>query len=145
MNLEGIINVAGKPGLYKVISKGNKKIIVESFIDGKKSPLYSDNQANMLEEIGIYTYDDTKPLSEIFDNIAKKEKGEQALNHKSSTKQLTIYFREILSDYDEERVYISDIKKVIQWYNAMQKKGLIILPKIEKKEVKSTKKAINKK
>ena len=145
MNLEGIINVAGKPGLYKVISKGNKKIIVESFIDGKKSPLYSDNQANMLEEIGIYTYDETKPLSEIFDNIAKKEKGEQALNHKSSTKQLTIYFREILSDYDEERVYISDIKKVIQWYNAMQKKGLIILPKIEKKEVKSTKKAINKK
>ena len=111
MNLEGIINVAGKPGLYKVISKGNKKVIVESFIDGKKSPLYSDNQANMLEEIGIYTYEDTKPLSEIFDNIAKKEKGEQALNHKSSTKQLTIYFREILSDYDEERVYISDITK----------------------------------
>jgi hypothetical protein len=140
MNLEGIINVAGKPGLYKVISKGNKKVIVESFIDGKKSPLYSDNQANMLEEIGIYTYEDTKPLSEIFDNIAKKEKGEQALNHKSSTKQLTIYFREILSDYDEERVYISDIKKVLQWYNAMQKKGLIILPKIEKKEVKSKKK-----
>ena len=140
MNLEGIINVAGKPGLYKVISKGNKKVIVESFIDGKRSPLYSDNQANMLEEIGIYTYDDTKPLSEIFDNIAKKEKGEQALNHKSSTKQLTIYFREILADYDEERVYISDIKKVIQWYNAMQKKGLIILPKIEKKEVKIKKK-----
>ena len=140
MNLEGIINVAGKPGLYKVISKGNKKVIVESFIDGKKSPLYSDNQANMLEEIGIYTYDDTKPLSEIFDNIAKKEKGEQALNHKSSTKQLTIYFREILADYDEERVYISDIKKIIQWYNSMQKKGLIILPKIEKKEVKSKRK-----
>jgi len=94
----------------------------------------------MLEEIGIYTYDDTKPLSEIFDDIAKKENGEQALNHKSSTNQLTTYFREILADYDEERVYISDIKKVIQWYNAMQKKGLIELPKVEKKEVKSPKK-----
>tara|TARA_B100000787_G_scaffold149801_1_gene121954 strand:+ start:469 stop:909 length:441 start_codon:yes stop_codon:yes gene_type:complete len=140
MNLEGIINVAGKPGLYKVVSKGNKTVIVESFIDGKRSPLYSDNQANMLEEIGIYTYDDTKPLSEIFDDIAKKEKGEQSINHKSSTKQLTIYFREILKDYDEERVYISDIKKVIQWYNAMQKKGLIELPKIEKKKIKSSKK-----
>ena len=140
MNLEGIINVAGKPGLYKVVSKGNKTVIVESFIDGKRSPLYSDNQANMLEEIGIYTYDDTKPLSEIFDDIAKKEKGEQSINHKSSTKQLTIYFREILKDYDEERVYISDIKKVIQWYNAMQKKGLIELPKIEKKKNKSSKK-----
>ena len=140
MNLEGIINVAGKPGLYKVVSKGNKTVIVESFIDGKKSPLYSDNQANMLDEIGIYTYDDTKPLSEIFDEIAKKEKGEQTINHKSSTKQLTIYFRGILSDYDEERVYISDIKKVIQWYNAMQKKGLIEIPKLEKEEVKSSKK-----
>ena len=140
MNLEGIINVAGKSGLYKVVSKGNKTVIVESFIDGKRSPLYSDNQANMLEEIGIYTYDDTKPLSEIFDDIAKKEKGEQSINHKSSTKELTIYFREILKDYDEERVYISDIKKVIQWYNAIQKKGLIELPKIEKKKIKSSKK-----
>ena len=140
MNLEGIINVAGKPGLYKVVSKGNKTVIVESFIDGKRSPLYSDNQANMLEEIGIYTYDDTKPLSEIFDEIAKKEKGEQSINHKSSTTQLTIYFREILKDYDEERVYISDIKKVIQWYNAMQKKGLIELPKLEKEKNKSSKK-----
>ena len=139
MNLEGIINVAGKPGLYKVVSKGNKTVIVESFIDGKRSPLYSDNQANMLEEIGIYTYDDTKPLSEIFDDIAKKEKGEQAINHKSSTKQLTSYFREILANYDEERVYISDIKKVIQWYNAMHKKGLIELPKLENKKNKNSK------
>ena len=133
MNLEGIINVTGKPGLYKVVSQGNNTVIVESFTDGKKTPLYSNNQANMLEEIGIYTYDDTKPLSEIFDDIAKKEKGEQALSHKSSANQLTAYFREILADYDEERVYISDIKKVIQWYNAMQAFGLIEMPKSEKK------------
>ena len=139
MNLEGIINISGKPGLYKVVSKGNKTVIVESFTDGKKSHLYSENQANMLEEIGIYTYEDTKPLSEIFDNISKKEKGEQAINHKSSTNQLTTYFREILVDYDEERVYVSDIKKVIQWYNAIQKKGLIELPKTEKKKTGSQK------
>ena len=140
MNLEGIINVAGKPGLYKVVSQGNNTIIVESLTDGKKMPLHSHNQANMLDEIGIYTYDDTKPLSEIFDDIAKKESGKQALSHKSSTNQLNTYFREVLADYDEERVYISDIKKIIQWYNAMQKKGLIELPKLEKKEVKSPKK-----
>ena len=88
----------------------------------------------MLEEIGIYTYDDTKPMSEIFDDIAIKENEGQALSHKSSTNQLTDYFREILADYDEERVYISDIKKVIQWYNAMQKHGLIKLPKPKKKK-----------
>ena len=138
MNLEGIINVAGKPGLYKVVSKGNNTVIVESLTDKKRAPLYSHNQANTLEEIGIYTYDDTKPLSEIFDNIAKKEDCKQAISHKSSTNELNTYFREILTDYDEERVYISDIKKVIQWYNALQKAGLIQLPKDKKKVAKKT-------
>ena len=97
-----------------------------------------NNQANTLEEIGIYTYTDTKPLSEIFDDIAKKEDYKQAISHKSSTKELNTYFREILADYDEERVYISDIKKVIQWYNALQKAGLIELPKEKKKVTKKT-------
>ena len=125
MNLEGIINISGEPGLYKVISQRNNTVIVESIIDGKKIPLHSNSQANMLEEIGIYTYDDTKPLSEIFDDIAIKENKKQTISHKSSANQLTDYFREILSDYDEELVYISDIKKVIQWYNTMQEHGLI--------------------
>ena len=138
MNLEGIINVAGKPGLYKVVSQAKNTVIVESLTDKKRSPLYSNNQANTLEEIGIYTYDDTKPLSEIFDNIAKKEDFKQAISHKSSTNELNTYFREILTDYDEERVYISDIKKVIQWYNALQKSGLIELPKEKKKVAKKT-------
>ena len=144
MNLEGIINVAGKPGLYKVVSQGNNTVIAESLADGKKTPLFSHNQSNMLEEIGIYTYDDTKPISEIFDAIAIKENEGQTLSHKSSTNQLTDYFREILANYDEERVYISDIKKVIQWYNAMQKYGLIKLPK-PKKEKKTAKKAASQK
>jgi hypothetical protein len=133
MNLEGIINVAGKPGLYKVVSQGNNTVIIESLIDKKKSPLYSKNQANTLDEIGIYTYDDTKPLSEIFDDIAKITDLKQAMSHKSSANNLTAFFREILADYDEERVYISDIKKVIQWYNSLQAAGLIELPKKEKK------------
>ena len=81
MNLEGIINVAGKPGLYKVVSQANNTVIVESLLDGKKGPLYSHHKANTLEEIGIYTYDDTKPLSEIFDDIAKKEDCKQAISH----------------------------------------------------------------
>ena len=131
MNLEGIINISGKPGLYKVISQGNNTVIVESLIDGKKIPLHSNAQANMLEEIGIYTNDDTKPLSDIFDNIAQKENCNQTINHKSPVSELLAYFIEILPDYDQERVYISDIKKVFQWYNAMQKHGLIELPKTE--------------
>ncbi len=83
MNLEEIINIAGKPGLYKVVSKGKNSVIIESLTDGKRGPLYSNNQANMLEEIVIYTYNDTKPLSEVLDEIAKKENYKQSISHKS--------------------------------------------------------------
>lgn len=138
MNLEGILNVAGKSGLFKVISKGKNTVIVESLTDGKREPIHSHSQANMLEEISIYTYNETKPLAEIFDNISKKENGKQTIPHKSPKIELTKYFREILTNYDEERVYISDIKKVIQWYNAMQSAGLIQLPKEENKKAKKT-------
>tara|TARA_B100000287_G_C20515288_1_gene734732 strand:+ start:45 stop:461 length:417 start_codon:yes stop_codon:yes gene_type:complete len=138
MNLEGIINISGKAGLFKIISKNKNTIIVESLADKKRSPLHSYNNANLLEEIGIYTYSDTKSLSEIINDIAKKENGKKTLSHKSSQKKLTDYFREIVADYDEQRVYNSDIKKVIQWYNIMQENGLI---KIEKKEKPKTKKS----
>jgi hypothetical protein len=139
MNLEGIINVSGKPGLYKVISKANNTVIIESLVDKKRSAIYSHNQANLLEEIGIYTYNDTIPLADIFTIIAKKTECGPTINHKSSKEELTKYFREILTEYDEDRVYFSDIKKVIQWYNAMQSSGLIKLEKEVKKEVKKKK------
>tara|TARA_B110000196_G_scaffold286299_1_gene269899 strand:- start:1195 stop:1644 length:450 start_codon:yes stop_codon:yes gene_type:complete len=137
MNLEGILNVSGKAGLFKVVSQSKNTIIVESLTDGRRGPVHSHSQANMLEEIGIYTYDDTKPLAEIFDDIAKKENGKQTISHKSPKSELTNYFRKTLANYDEERVYISDIKKVIQWYNAMQSAGLIELPKEAKKAAKA--------
>ena len=136
MNLEGILNVSGKSGLFRVISNTKNNVIVESLENGKRGPLHSNNQANMLDEIGIYTYNDTVPLSNIFDSIAKKENGGQAISHKSSNSELINYFRVILKEYDEERVYISSIKKVIQWYNCMQATGLVILPKETKKETK---------
>ncbi len=136
MNLEGILNVSGKAGLFKIISQSKQIVIIESLTDGKRSPLQANSQANMLEEISIYTYDDTKPISEIFDNIAEKENGEKTISHKSPNDELTNYFREILNDYDEERVYISDIKKVIQWYNVMQNANLIKVPKKEKNPTK---------
>ena len=132
MNIEGILNVSGKPGLFKVVSQGKNNLIVESLTDGKRGPLHSQAHANMIEEIGIYTYDDTKPLADIFDNIAKKENGKKTISHKSSTDELINYFREILNDYDEDRVYISDIKKVLQWYNALHSADLIKVPKNEK-------------
>lgn len=132
MNLEGIINISGKPGLYKIISQKKSIVIVESLIDRKKSPLHTNAQANVLDEIGIYTTNETKSLSDIFDMIAQKENYEQTINYKSPVSELIAYFTEILPNYDQEKVYISDIKKIFQWYNIMQKHGLIELLKEEK-------------
>ena len=138
MNLEGIISVSGKPGLFKVISKSNNTVIIESLIEKKRTAIYSHNQANLLDEIGIYTFNDTVPLSKIFSSIAEKTNCGPAINHKSSKAELTNYFREILPEYDEERVYISDIKKVIQWYNSMQSINMIKLEKTKEKKKKNT-------
>ena len=125
MDLKKIINISGKPGLYIVISNVKNILILESLIDKKRIPLNTHAQANMLNEIGIYTYSDTKPLSDVFDLIAKKENYNISISHKLSKNELTLYFRGILDDYDEERVYLSDIKKVIQWYNILHKSGYI--------------------
>ena len=133
MNLEGIIAITGKTGLFKVISQRNNAVIVENLADKKRIPITARHQANTLNEIGIYTFEDTKPLSEIFDIIAKKENAKQGISHKVSKEKLTTYFTEIVPDYDTERVYISDIKKVIQWYNTLQTADLIELPQAEKK------------
>ena len=136
MNLEGIINVTGKPGLFKVISSSSNNVIIESLIEKKRTAIYSHTQANLLDEIGIYTYNDTIPLSEIFTKIATKTNCGPSISHKSSKTELISYFRDILPEYDEERVYISDIKKVIQWYNSMQSLKMIKLEKAKKKESK---------
>ena len=138
MDLKGIINVSGKPGLFKIISQSNSNVIIESLIDKKRSVLYSHNQATLLEEIGIYTYNDTIPISEVFIKIAKKNSCGPTINHKSKNEDLINYFRDILNEYDEDRVYVSDIRKVIQWYNIMQSLSLIKLPKnkTENKKIK---------
>ena len=132
MNLDGLINISGKNGLYKVITKSKNMIIVESIIDKKRIPVSSANQANMLDEIGIYTYEDTKPLSEVFEEIAKKENYNQTISHKLSKNKLLEFFRQIVPDFDEDKVYISDIKKVIRWYNLLQNNKII--KQIEKKK-----------
>ena len=139
MNIEGIINVSGKSGLHKIVSQGKNSVIVESLTDGKRMPVYSHTSANSLEEIGIYTYEDTIPLVDVFTNIAKKEDCKVCISHKSSKTELENYFREIIEDYDEDRVYISDIKKVFQWYNALHSSGLVELPVEKETKDKKTK------
>ncbi len=133
MNLEGILSISGKSGLFQLVSQAKNTIIVESFIDGKRMPLYATHQVSALEDIGIYTYENTVPLSEIFDLIAKKENIGPTIDHKSSKNDLYAWLREVLPTFDEDRVYQSDVKKLAQWYNALQAKGLIKLEDTKKK------------
>lgn len=141
MNLEGILSISGKPGLFKMVSQAQNTIVVESLTDKKRMPLYASHQVSALEDIGIYTYTDTVPLSDIFDAIAKKENGAACLSHKSPKDEMFAWMREVLPEFDEDQVYHSDIKKLAQWYNVLQEQGLIKAPKKKapKKEVKEEK------
>lgn len=136
MNLEGILSITGKPGLYKMINQSQNTIIVESLIDGKRMPLYASHQVSALQDVGIYTYNDTLPLEKVFENIFKHHNGEQALSHKQSKDEHFNWMREVMPEFDEDRVYHSDIKKLIQWYNLLQSKGLI---QVEEEKNKTTK------
>ena len=125
MDLTGIISISGRPGLYKVIAQGKNSIIVESLIDNKRFPAYSTDRISALEDISIYTYDDDKPLKEILEGLYKKVDGQEAPSHKEDLSVLQECLSDVLPDYDEERVYPSDIKKLFQWYNILFKAGVL--------------------
>ena len=124
MEFNKIISVAGKPGLFHAISQTKTGFIVESLIDKKRFPIPSTNNVSLLENIAIYTYEEEVPLLTVFKTIYKITEGKETISHKESGQKLTAYFSEILPEYDEERVYTSNIKKVIQWYNLLVKSGL---------------------
>jgi hypothetical protein len=124
--LKGILAISGQPGLYKVISEGKNNVVIESLLTGKKSTAYADAKMSTLEDIAIYTLQEDIPLKKVFRKIHEKENGGQAINVKSSPDDLKKYFAEILPEYDKERVYGSDVKKVLSWYNLLNEKGLLV-------------------
>ncbi len=118
--LFGILSITGKPGLYRNISQGGNKLIVESLLDGKRLIVSSNNQVISLADIAIYGDDEEKPLEDIFRTIYKVEnKGKASVNQKSSNSELNEYFGDIYPEFDTDRVYVSDIKKVIKWYDML--------------------------
>jgi hypothetical protein len=125
MNLEKIMAISGKSGLYHLKVQTRTGFVAESFIDGKKITVGMKNNVSLLTEISIYTYDGEAKLVDVMRTIAIKEDCQPALSHKEDNDKLIAYFLEILPDYDQERVYVSDIKKVLNWYNSLQAKGLI--------------------
>ena len=124
MNLDKILTISGKPGLYQLQNQTRNGFLATSLMDGKKISVSARQNVSILSEIAIYTLTKELPLSEVFTKIYKKEKGGKAISHKSKKDELEEYFFEILPDYDEDRVYPSDIKKIIQWYNLLTKNGI---------------------
>lgn len=158
MNVEKILAISGKPGLYELKIQTRSGFVAESLLDGKKITVGMRSNVSLLSEISMYTHSEEKPLVEIMRAIAVKENEGPALSHKEDNDKLIAYFSEIVPDYDEDRVYVSDIKKVLNWYNTLQAKGMVSKeePKVENaeaikeqvveevKEKKATKKAARK-
>lgn len=144
MILKGIISISGQTGLYKLVSHAKNSIIVESLETQKRTPAYSSSKISALEDIAIYTEDEDVPLEVIFKNIYTLENGGKAISHKASGPELKQYFEKALPNFDKERVYVSDIKKVINWYNSLQELGIVDLEDAPKDEEKTEQKVTEK-
>lgn len=136
MNLSGILAISGFPGLFKLVSQMKSGLVVESIIDGKRMPAYATHKILALEDISIYTETEDVPLADVFDLISKKNSGKATVDpKKASADELKQELASVLPDYDRERVYNSDLKKLFQWYNLLAEKGLLIEEVEEKEEV----------
>ncbi len=135
MDLSKILSISGKSGLFQVVSQLKNAVLVESLLDKKRFPAFAHEKINSLEEIAVFTATEEKPLKEILKAIYDKLEGKPALDAKSDNKLLQAFFLEVVPDYDSERVYISDIRKIISWYNLLLEHQ--ILDFSEKEEEKS--------
>ena len=126
MALDKVLAIAGKPGLYKLVTQTRGGFIAESLIDNRRMSVGIQQNVSILSEIAIYTLTEEVPLKDVLSKIKDKEKGAQtSISHNDSKDKLEEYFFEVLPDYDEDRVYPSDIKKVVQWYNMLQKNDML--------------------
>lgn len=124
--LQGILSISGQSGLFKLITQAKNGIIVESFETQKRMPVYSNAKVSALEDIAIFTNDEEVPLKDVFQKIYTIEnKKATSVSKKASNDEVKEYFEDILPEYDKDRVYVSDMKKVITWYNVLLEKGLM--------------------
>ena len=135
--LKNILSITGKPGLYKLVSQGNNMLIVESLVDGKRMPTYARDKIVSLGEISMYTMGDDIALSEVLTKLGEKEGLKPAAidPKKADNDQLRDFFAEVLPEFDRDRVYPSDIRKLIQWYNILVSAGITDFSVEEAEEV----------
>jgi hypothetical protein len=123
--LKEILSISGKPGLFKLVSQGKNMLIVESLLDKKRIPAYTKDKVVSLADIAVFTEFEEIPLADVFQKVKEKENGlKSSLDTKSDNNKLKNYMSEILPDYDKDRVYPSDIRKIILWYNILIENGM---------------------
>lgn len=125
--METILSIAGKPGLYKLVSRGKMNLIVETLDEThKRMPAFATDRVTSLADIAMYTDADDVALWQVLENLCKKEEAKvSSLDYKKcSSKELREYFSEVLPNFDQERVHDSDIKKLLQWYNILVNNGI---------------------
>lgn len=125
MDLTKIISIPGKAGLFTLISQAKNSFVVEDIEKKARFSISLNNQVNLLENIAIYTYNEDVPLREVFQKIADVENYKNCISFKSSSKELRAYMEKVFPEYDKERVYDSDLKKLFKWYNLLLDNGLI--------------------
>lgn len=142
MQLSGIIAISGRPGLFKVIAQSKNSVIVESMIDKKRFPAYSTERISTLDDISVFTYDEDVKLTDIFEKMLSVFP-EEAPSHKADMKELEAALEQFLPNWDQDRVYPSDVRKLFQWYNLLIKAGAFEVVAAEEtvaaKEVKAPK------
>lgn len=127
MNLKEIITVSGKSGLYKMVSRGNNNVIVESLLDKSRMPVFASMQASSLNDICMFTDSEDIPLEQVLKNIYKVEQGAKTIDaKKASSDELKKKMAAVLPEYDRERVHVSDMKKLFTWYNILQENNLLV-------------------
>lgn len=125
VDLQKILSVSGQPGLYKFISQARQGIVVESLIDKRRVCLPSTAKVSSLGDITIFTQTDDMLLKDVFKRIKEKHNGEQSISTKVAPKELLTYFEEVIPEFDTEKVFPSHIKKMVDWYNILQKNDLL--------------------
>ena len=135
MNLKDILSISGEGTLFKFIAQGKNAVIIENLENGRRISAGGTAKVSALDEIAIFTTGEDMPLGKVMDLIWEKENGGEALSHKSPDDDLKKYFSEVLPDFDAARVYTSDIRKVVHWYNILHKLNLLVKEEEEVKAV----------
>jgi hypothetical protein len=132
--LKGILSISGHSGLFRLVAEPKNSIIVESLDTKKRMPVHSTSKVSSLEDIAVYTEAGDTPLKEVFKSISEKENGGMAIDPKSPDKKLKEYFESIVPDFDRDRVYVSDIRKILMWYNILLEKEMLDFTENETEE-----------